>query len=132
MYTLEEITEKLFTDLKEEFTDLKIEFGKYEQLNLTAPAVYIYFEPYGAESTQAYLYYRYVRFTLFVTASTKNVHTSIIEATKTAEKIELWLAENFELNYDGIESPFSFDSFYSNIAVVGLQFNIFYKSSVQP
>ncbi len=131
-YTLEEQAQNILTGITENFPELKVQYGKYGDINIPTPGVLIYFEPSSAKSTQSTLYERIVNFHLFFSATKKTAQEAIFEATRNAEKVEKWISENYNIRYEDINTPFAFDSFYNDIAVVGYHFNMQYKSTVQP
>ncbi len=135
MKTFEELNNALKKFLKDNLPDnVKVEFGKYGDVALEAPAVYIYPKPDSAKSSlHGYLYFRQARINLFATGCDEDSFKAITNATLLAEKTEYLLINNedFEINYDGIESPFNFDQFYGDNAVVSLEFNAPYRAYYQ-
>jgi len=121
--------------LKNNLTET-VEFGKYDVNAITAlesPAVYIYAEPVSNNNLQNRVYYREARFSIFTTAAMEDPTLAIFSAIKLAENVErlmLDFPEGYTINYDNIETPFSFDSFYSDKAVCLYQFNIPYQPNL--
>lgn len=132
---------------------ISIQFGKfgsmpsYERtanygiMPIELPAILIYYEPATdtIKNSTGNISLRFARFDLFVCLfGEDNSLETAIESIRLAEKIEYLIKNNLisylndnETVINMSESPYAFDSFYSNIAVSYIEFSINYKNEFE-
>lgn len=129
------------TKVGNNYSQLKVDFGKYGQMPAIAPSIIIYAEPLGSveRAVYGYIYDRKMKVNLFVCETDIEMHNAILKANQLAEILEKSLydfeeyANKSSLNINGkpttLEfSPESitFDGVYGDLAVMNIECLITY------
>jgi hypothetical protein len=144
MLTYRDVSDLLNKYLTIKLVSAKVDFGKYGELPIETPSVLLYVEPEGKKDTNAntFTFRKWAKVNIFVCEGGEEIpHEAAAKAVKLAEKVEKLISEfpqfadENKLNINSMpttiqatDQPMSFDGYYSDIAVVNLEFLLTYSA----